>query len=88
MKVPIAGGVPMTLASKLDYPSGIAVDGSNVYWVNDGTSTSPGAVVRVPLSGGTPTTLASSVGPSAIAVDAHNVYWTTEKSNSSLHAIE
>jgi hypothetical protein len=77
MKVPIAGGTPITLASEQDYPLGLTVDSTNVYWVNEGSSGSDGSVIQMPLAGGPPTTLATGqAAPVSVVVDAKNVYWT------------
>ena len=58
----------------------MAIDATNVYWTNSGTSSKSyldGAVMMVPISGGTPTTIASNqTYPNSIAVDATSVYWT------------
>jgi hypothetical protein len=58
---------------------GIAVDATNVYWVN---STPPGNVSKCAITGcgGNPTVIAMSganSSPTAVAVDATNVYWAT-----------
>jgi hypothetical protein len=92
VKVPIAGGAISTLASGLNYPIGIAVDGFNVYFITEGSApggvvTQAGTVMRVPITGGAPTTLWSApvdpdagaaLIPAGIAVDANNVYWTAQ----------
>ena len=83
-KVAKNGGPVTVLASGLSWPWGIAVDSTDVYWV-DSTG-----VQKVGLNGGTVTTLASStlgsnysdtlssqwgsIGP-YLAIDADYVYW-------------
>jgi len=55
----------------------LAVDATNLYWVN-----SSGSVVKVAISGGSTTTLATGQNsPQAIALDSANVYWTTTDGN-------
>jgi len=51
-------------------PSGVAVMGQDVYWVNSNDGT-----LRV-LSGGVDTTLANQGNPAGIAIDGGYVYWT------------
>jgi hypothetical protein len=48
MKVSLSGGTPTLLATGQPTPTGIAVNGSSVYWVNanNGTGT-PGSVMRL-----------------------------------------
>jgi len=72
--VATAGGTAVTLVkdSSADF---IAVDDTNVYYVNEN-------VMKVPLAGGTPVTLttinipAVTSDPAGIALDATSVYWT------------
>jgi hypothetical protein len=78
-RIPISGGAPTQLAP-LTVGGPLAVDATNLYWVNPGTaanSYTDGALLQMPLGGGSPVTLASSVvGVSSIAVDDTDVYWT------------
>jgi sugar lactone lactonase YvrE len=79
MEVPIGGGTPVALASLQSYPTGIAVDGTSVYWTNyaGAGSCARGSVMKVGLAGGAPITLAADqLFPDGIAVDATSVYWT------------
>jgi hypothetical protein len=81
MKVPKAGGTPVTLASGQLEPQAIATDGMNVYWVNNvgaGCAASGGAVLRLAPDGGTVTTVAASqTSAKFVALDSTSVYWTT-----------
>ena len=75
-ELPVAGcaGAPMTIATGLPAPFGIAVDAANVYFTN---YTSVGTVQRCPLAGcsSSPETVLSGLSfPAAIAVDAKAVY--------------
>jgi hypothetical protein len=73
---PAAGGPIATLASGQDHPATIAVNGTNVVWINRGTSNN-GAVVEAPAAGGQATTLTSGLtSPWRLAVDDANAYWT------------
>jgi len=79
MKVPIAGGTKVELASgnELYAPVGLAVDASYVYWVNMGGG-NDGSVMKVPIGGGTAVTLASGYDlPTKIALTDDSVYFAT-----------
>lgn len=72
MKVPIAGGAAVTLASGQQNPSALAVDDTNLYWATG----SGGTVVKLPLAGGDPTLVASGQGAvGGLAIDATSIYW-------------
>jgi hypothetical protein len=71
MKVPIAGGPSVTLATG-DYPLAIATDGASVYWSDADAAT----IMKIPVGGGTPMTLISGWNVSALALDATSLYWT------------
>jgi hypothetical protein len=69
---------PTPLATVLGGSYGLAADGTNVYWTDQGDSNLTGLVQQIPATGGTPTVLASPVAvPVVLAIDATNVYWTT-----------
>jgi hypothetical protein len=84
VKLPRAGGAPVTLATGDYDPTGIAVDGAYVYWTNE-QGIDQSSVRRVPIVGGAVETLASNQGDAtAIAVDDKNVYWLCTTSNGSI----
>ena len=74
----------LTIASNQDHPTGIAVNGTYIYWTNQGTGAlTNGSVVSAPAAGisdgGPPTVLAAGQGsPDGIVLDENRVYWTTE----------
>lgn len=66
------GGTPTWLAVDQADPRGVAVDGTHVYWTNQGD----GRVQRVPQGGGEAERFADGeAAPLGIAVDATHVYW-------------
>jgi hypothetical protein len=70
----VSGGTPATLASNLDNPGRLAVDGSQIYLTSD---VAGGSVLAVSTGGGGVTTLATGLDyPFAVAVD-DAVYFTT-----------
>lgn len=79
--------VPTVLASGQPRPLLVQVDGTNVYWVNRGSSDTSkpapdvGSVMKVGKGGGAPVTIASRQDlPTALAVDGSSVYWSTMES--------
>ncbi len=64
------------LASGQARPSALAVDSTGVYWINEGSSTSDGAVMRLEHGSSTPVALATGQAqPCDIAV-TDTVFWT------------
>jgi hypothetical protein len=86
MKIALDGGAVSTLASGQNSPSAIAVNSTDLYWINDGntcaplggcTGTTNGSVMALHLSDGTLTVLASGQhSPNSIAIDGASAYWT------------
>jgi hypothetical protein len=75
----VGGGPPITLATPNE-TSGIALDGTNVFFLDR----TWGVVTRVRIAGGASTTIATNdpLGtPELIAVDATSVYWTDSTLN-------
>ena len=68
---------PVLLAQGQDYPYGLAVNSTSVYW------TTSGSVMAMTLDGGTLTTLASGQNyPVGLAIDPANAYWTNNGGDS------
>ena len=81
VKVPIAGGSPVTLASvsQDNSISGLAVSSDSVYWSESGETDggSDVLILSVPISGGAVATIATVSGfASALATDATSLYWS------------
>jgi hypothetical protein len=75
MRAPISGGGPSAVVDIGTAAPSIAVDTTNVYWLNNVVNGSTGNVYQMPLAGGAKIALAPAYGASQIAVDATNVYW-------------
>lgn len=75
--VPVSGGAIVQLATGLNGPQTIKVDGTNIYWTELANYIGgAGAIKQVPVVGGTITTLVSELSNSRnIAVDATSVYY-------------
>ena len=76
--LPLAGGCPMQVIGNQASPHGMASDGTNLFFADEGTfNTSTGSIQRIPIGGGNPTSIATSQPfPLDVVVDATNVYWT------------
>jgi hypothetical protein len=76
----ITGGNTTILASGLSYPTGMAVDATDVFWINAGNG-GGGTLVKAPIGGGSVTGLSiayANAGKSltpTVATDATSVYW-------------
>jgi len=68
---------PVQLATVLGDSIGLATDGTNVYWTDQGVSNFGGLVQSVPVGGGSTVALASPVTvPVDLAIDTTNVFWS------------
>jgi hypothetical protein len=79
MKTPLQGGSATTLATSVGTRRGweasfVAVDASNVYWLEN-TSGDPGQVVKVPIVEGNAVTVACATATLSMAIDATSVYF-------------
>jgi hypothetical protein len=73
-QAPLGGGAPEQVWEGTGKPFGVALDSSNVYWVDHDV----GAVYQMPLGGGHVVTLAQGLEhPFFVAVDSLSVYFAT-----------
>jgi hypothetical protein len=76
MRLPLKGGKPTVIVTKLTKPAALTVRGPTVYFTVYGSGDDDGEVFAVPAKGGTPAVLAKGLsGPSAITADETHVYW-------------
>lgn len=81
-RVARTGGTVQVLATSQDKPVALALDASNVYWVNSGSTYGTGSVMKTGLSGGTPVALATDEpAPWDVQVDSTHVYWSNYPPN-------
>lgn len=76
-KLPVAGGTLSTIATNIQSPTGLEVDGDNAYFAEHDT----GDIRKVSVNGGTVTTLYDGTpfhSPSEIAQDHTHIYWTNQ----------
>lgn len=71
MKVPLAGGTPVTLCAQ-PATAAIEVDAHDVYWGDLALSDNVG---KIPIGGGTTTSLATGL-VTGLALDSTNLYWS------------
>jgi hypothetical protein len=85
-------GPPVALVMGQNNPSGLVVDGSNLYWANNGINPGDGSINALTLTGGAATTPATVVGgltdPYGIAVNTGTIYWTGVDATSSEGTID
>ncbi|HEX8791815.1 MAG TPA: hypothetical protein VF765_12765 [Polyangiaceae bacterium] len=81
------GGIVDGIGVAQDMPVGVAVEGTDVFWVDQGDPnvSNSGRVMKTPLdpkAAADPITLVSGGAPQGIAVDGAHVYWTDSQSQS------
>ena len=73
-------GSPVALVTGQNNPSGLVVDGTTLYWANDGVNPGEGSINSFPLDGGATalriTVVDNLTAPYGIAVNSGNIYWT------------
>jgi hypothetical protein len=81
VQIPLNGAPSITLRTGIEvvYDSGylgaVAVDATNVYWV-EGALGTDGKIMSVPIGGGTPSTVYSGQEiPQTVITDGTNLYW-------------
>lgn len=74
VRVPKSGGKATPLATAQGCPAYIALDATNIYWMNG--CAGGGEIQRRPIAGGTTTTLAQAAGQQAMTTNATNAYWS------------
>ncbi len=82
--VPLGGGCPKLMIGNQSAPHGMASDGTNLFYANQGTfNANNGSIQRIPVGGGSATPIATGQAfPLDIAVDGANVYWTNSADGS------
>ncbi len=76
MKALRAGNTSAPIVSNVSFPTAIAVDGTSVYWIEQGAF---GTIAAANQDGSNKRVLATKqANPVAIAVDATSVYWLTQ----------
>jgi hypothetical protein len=76
-KLPLGGGCPGLVVSGQALPHGVASDGVNLFFGNQGANPGSGSIQRVPIGGGQTTAIATNQSsPLDVVVDGTNVYWT------------
>mgnify|MGYP003379123021 FL=1 len=75
MKIPLAGGAAIALASAQAKPDCLEINATHAFW----TCSIDGTVLKVSLDGGDPIVLASGQDkPCEIALDATSVFWIND----------
>ncbi len=74
VRITLAGGAAVTLASSLHHPTKIVLAGGRLFWTDDLPA---GFIESMAVDGSDRTTVASNQNePASIAADAANIYWT------------
>ena len=77
-KIPLGGGCPSLVIGQQNVPHGMASDGTDLYFADQGTAQALGSIQKIAVSGTTATPIATlQSSPLDVLVDATNVYWTS-----------
>jgi hypothetical protein len=78
-------GVTPKFVTGAGWPGGIAFDSSNLYWIESGNTSAPGAIMTCPRTGGSATPLTAVSTPTSVIVDSSSLYWTDWANGDSSH---
>ncbi len=77
VKLPVGGGSPVTLVANQPNPIGVAVNATNIFWLNNAFGSTTGTLNSAPLSGAPITTFVTGMTyPDKLTLSGSFLYWT------------